>query len=92
MADLIQFRRDTKENWLKYDPILLEGEVGYEIDTNLQKIGNGVDSYSNLEYVGIGNITQETGDSEKLVISQKAVTELLTNINEQIKELRQLVK
>ena len=90
MANRIQSRRDTKENWLKYDPILLEGEVGYEIDTNLQKIGNGVDSYSNLEYVGIGNITQETGDSEKLVISQKAVTELIEKLSNFIKNINKV--
>lgn len=77
MAHRLQYRRDTKANWLKYNPVLMEGEVGYETDTHHQKVGNGVSTYSELEYeIGVGNITQEMGDSESLVMSQKAVSEI----------------
>lgn len=41
----VQFRRDTTENWEKYNPILLYGEVGYEVTTTpdliLTKQGDG---------------------------------------------------
>lgn len=41
----VQFRRDTTENWEKYNPILLEGEVGYEVTKTpnliLMKQGDG---------------------------------------------------
>lgn len=40
----VQFRRDTTENWNKYNPILLDGEAGYEkTPENLlhMKIGDG---------------------------------------------------
>ena len=81
MAHRLQYRRDTKANWLKYNPVLMEGEVGYETDTHHQKVGDGVSKYSELEYeVGVGNITQETGDSESLVMSQKAVSEKLAEL------------
>lgn len=81
MAHRLQYRRDTKANWLKYNPVLMEGEVGYETDTHHQKVGNGVSTYSELEYeAGVGNITQEKGDSKTLVMSQKAVTEKLTEL------------
>lgn len=81
MAHRLQYRRDTKANWLKYNPVLMEGEVGYETDTHHQKVGDGVSTYSELEYeVGVGNITQEIGDSESLVMSQKAVTEKFTEL------------
>lgn len=93
MAHRLQYRRDTRENWLKYNPVLMEGEVGYEIDTHHQKIGDGVNTYSELEYeVGVGNITQETGDSETLVMSQKIVSELLNELREQIQELSDKLK
>lgn len=81
MAHRLQYRRDTKANWLKYNPVLMEGEVGYETDTHHQKVGDGVSTYSELEYeVGVGNITQETGDSESLVMSQKAVSNKLYDL------------
>lgn len=93
MAHRLQYRRDTRENWLKYNPVLMEGEVGYEIDTHHQKIGDGVSTYSELEYeVGVGNITQETGDSETLVMSQKIVSELLNELREQIQALSDKLK
>lgn len=83
MADKIQFRRDTKERWKAINPTLAEGEIGLETDTQHQKIGNGVDAWNDLEYtIGVGNITQSTGDSENLVISQRAVTELVKGIKE----------
>ena len=85
MAHRLQYRRDTKANWLKYNPVLMEGEVGYETDTHHQKVGDGVSTYSELEYeVGVGNITQETGDSESLVMSQKAVTKELTELGTEV--------
>lgn len=41
----VQFRRDTTENWENYNPILLEGEVGYEVTKTpgliLMKQGDG---------------------------------------------------
>lgn len=86
MAHRLQYRRDTKANWLKYNPVLMEGEVGYETDTHHQKVGDGVSKYSELEYeVGVGNITQETGDSESLVMSQKAVTEKFTELGSNLR-------
>lgn len=86
MAHRLQYRRDTKANWLKYNPVLMEGEVGYETDTHHQKVGDGVSKYSELEYeVGVGNITQETGDSESLVMSQKAVSEKFSELGSEVK-------
>jgi hypothetical protein len=53
MAVQIQFRHDTAANWTSVDPILAEGELGLEIDTDQFKIGNGADSWSDLAYGGI---------------------------------------
>lgn len=53
MAVQIQFRHDTAANWTSVDPILAVGELGLEIDTEQIKIGNGVDSWTDLAYGGI---------------------------------------
>jgi hypothetical protein len=53
MAVQIQFRHDTAANWTSVDPILAEGELGLEMDTEQFKIGNGVDSWTDLAYGGI---------------------------------------
>ena len=75
MSDRVQFRRDTKARWSEVNPILMEGEMGLEIDTNNIKMGDGVHAWNELEYgVGIENITSEVGDSENLAASQKLVT------------------
>ena len=46
----IQMRRDTAENWVNYNPVLLAGEPGYEIDTKRFKIGDGITPWANLPY------------------------------------------
>lgn len=50
MAVRMQQRRATAEQWLLADPVLAEGEIGLETDTSSFKIGNGVDTWSLLDY------------------------------------------
>ena len=45
MATIIQNRRDTRLNWIANDPILNEGEIGFETDTGKFKIGNGISDW-----------------------------------------------
>lgn len=52
MAYRIQFRRDTSANWILNDPTLLQGEMGYELDTGYAKIGDGVTAWTSLTYFG----------------------------------------
>jgi hypothetical protein len=51
MSNKIQLRRDTSVNWIRVNPILSTGEPGYEIDTGKFKIGNGTESWNQLDYV-----------------------------------------
>lgn len=53
MAVQIQLRNDIAANWNSADPILAIGEMGLETDTDKFKIGNGVDTWSELPYGGI---------------------------------------
>ena len=43
-------RRDTAANWTSADPILAQGEFGYETDTGLLKIGDGVTAWTALGF------------------------------------------
>ena len=52
MANRIQIRRDTSANWLSVNPILAQGELGYELDTGRLKVGNGTLTWSALSYFG----------------------------------------
>lgn len=51
MADRIQIRRDNKARWADLNPILAAGEMGFEIDNNRLKIGNGITAWNSLPYV-----------------------------------------
>lgn len=46
----IRVRRDTAANWTTANPVLRDGEIGYEIDTKQVKIGDGSSAWSALEY------------------------------------------
>ena len=55
MANLIELilksKRYAKEYWENKNPILFEGELGFESDTPNFKIGDGVTAWNNLDYV-----------------------------------------
>ena len=82
MADRIQQRRDTAARWSQYNPILLEGEVGYVTDNpNQYKIGDGIHAWNDLPLRGYtGTISQEFGDDENSVVSQKTITEKVAEL------------
>ena len=46
----IQLRNDSKENWASTNPKLGKGEIGIELDTNLFKIGDGIQQWNDLKY------------------------------------------
>jgi hypothetical protein len=67
----ILFRRDISANWTLNNPVLADGEPGWETDTDRLKIGDGVTAWTNLNYyigttgptgsTGITGVTGETG-------------------------------
>jgi hypothetical protein len=61
MAVQIQFRRGTAEEWESVDPVLALAEMGIETDTDLFKIGNGVDTWTELDYGGLRGFSGSTG-------------------------------
>jgi len=61
MAYSIQFRRDTTANWTSINPILLQGELAYSLDTGFAKIGDGTSTWTQLTYFGGTGPTGPTG-------------------------------
>jgi hypothetical protein len=50
MANRIQLRRGSAQEWSNVNPTLAIGELGIEIDTGRIKIGDGVTSWNSLKY------------------------------------------
>ena len=74
MAVKIQFRRGTASEWTTNNPILSQGEVGYEYDTGKFKVGNGLTVWNTLPYSS--GVTGPTGPNN--VISIGTVTSGVT--------------
>lgn len=47
----IRLKRGTSSSWSRVNPVLLEGEPGFEKDTNKLKIGNGIAAWNDLPYL-----------------------------------------
>ncbi len=64
LSSKIQIRNDTQSNWITNNPILLKGEIGIEIDKNKFKIGDGINTYTQLKYANGGEIAVKTKDPD----------------------------
>lgn len=49
---VFKFKRANAALWTERNPVLQQGEPGFEIDTGKLKIGNGSTRWNDLEYVG----------------------------------------
>lgn len=57
MAVRIQFRRGTSTEWSSANPVLAEGELGFESDTKIIKFGDGATAWDSLPVAAAGDIT-----------------------------------
>jgi len=55
MAIQIQIRRGTSSEWSTSNPILAQGEVGYELNTGKAKVGDGLTAWNSLGYFNPNN-------------------------------------
>lgn len=56
---LLQFRKGTDSEWESINPVLASGEPGWDVTNNLLKIGNGIDSWNELNGI--------TGDGSNVI-------------------------
>ena len=89
MATRIKLRRDTAANWLLSNPILANGETGFETDTRMMKLGDGATHWADLKYAVTGDlqVTDSTihGDTGVSLSSGVGNSEnwiVLTNAND----------
>lgn len=81
----IQSRIDTKQNWYAINPVLLEREIGYEIETGQYKIGDNITPWRELPYScniekGKGeNTIQQKKDAENWTPNNIYVQEVISN-------------
>ena len=50
MANILQLKRSTAAVWTSINPILGQGEPGWEIDTKKLKVGDGISNWNSLLY------------------------------------------
>jgi hypothetical protein len=53
----LKLRRDKASRWSRLNPILAEGEPGFEVDTGRLKIGDGSTRWQALDYFLPGNLS-----------------------------------
>jgi Endopolygalacturonase len=61
----IQLRRGTSTEWASTNPVLASGEIGFETDTKIFKIGDGVTLYNSLTRDSLLDmVTQATSEAD----------------------------
>ena len=73
----MQQRRGTAAQWTAANPVLAAGEIGYEIDTEQFRIGDGTSSWSNLS--PFKNI--EDGGADFIELAQKGAAHGVATLN-----------
>jgi hypothetical protein len=65
----IQFRRGLADRWVERNPVLADGEPGYETDTGLFKIGDGVSNWTDLPYASSEPLPGDPASLEEHILS-----------------------
>jgi hypothetical protein len=73
----IKLRRDTAANWASADPVLADGQPGYDQTNSLLKIGDGATSWTSLASIGGGGITD--GDKGDITVASSGTVWTIDN-------------
>ena len=66
VSHVYQFKRGTAQRWIEVNPILRQGEPGFEYDTGKLKIGDGFTPWLALSYINDVNVS---GQEEMVTVS-----------------------
>ena len=75
----IQNRRATAAQWTAANPVLAAGELGFELDTNSAKIGDGLTPWKTLPYLSDESLSElvETGRLSEAELNTTYGTEVM---------------
>jgi hypothetical protein len=76
MANRIQLRRDTAANWTRENPILSQGEPGYDLTANKLKVGDGVTAWAELDYASGAGANFDYSTLQEGLSGSKGVTSI----------------
>jgi hypothetical protein len=69
----IQVRRGTAAEWAAANPVLAQGEMSYETDTGLTKVGDGATEYADLPaYATYDQMVQALEDAQEIITNGTA--------------------
>lgn len=77
MSVQIQLRRGSASAWSIANPILADGEIGVESDTNLFKIGDGLTAWNSRPYGGVQGTNGTNGTNGEGVPTGGTVGQIL---------------
>ncbi len=85
MLQRIKIRRDLKNSWVLNNPVLAEGELGFEKDTYKLKIGNGLSTWIDLPYfIGFNTLNIEDWPSTVTTTDIGQLEGITSNIQNQL--------
>jgi plasmid maintenance system antidote protein VapI len=87
MATKIQFRRGTAQQWHDTNPILSNGEAGFETDTGRFKVGNGATAWRLLPSISKADAVAEANE-----YTDDKITELIGGAIESLDTLKELAE
>jgi hypothetical protein len=65
----INQRRDTAANWASANPVLQEGEVGWDTTNKRSKLGDGIFPWNDLDYTNPAGVTTVNGRDGDVVLT-----------------------
>lgn len=80
-------RRDTSSNWETNNPVLAQGEIGYDITVGKHKIGDGTSTWSALSFFSLDSqkdvfIVNDIGtNNSATLVLDKTFTQIKSNMD-----------
>jgi hypothetical protein len=81
---VIQFRRGLAADWTSVNPTLRQGEPGFETDTGLMKIGDGVHNWRDLKYINDGEVDEEFSPVSVHPVQNRVITQAIQSIEDRL--------